>query len=98
MDRTSGGVPLLSLDAVVIDTETTGLDPRKARVIELAGVRLSGGKLAGDGRFANCCGRAVNRSRPRRRAFMASTMPWSRSRRRSRMSGRVSTRFSVRPW
>ena len=51
MDRTSGGVPLLSLDAVVIDTETTGLDPRKARVIELAGVRLSGGKLAGDGAF-----------------------------------------------
>ena len=41
--------PLLSLDAVVIDTETTGLDPRKARVIELAGVRLSAGKLiAGD--------------------------------------------------
>ena len=45
MDRTSGGAPLLSLDAVVIDTETTGLDPRKARVIELAGVRLSAGKL-----------------------------------------------------
>ena len=51
MDRTSGGTPLLSLDAVVIDTETTGLDPRKARVIELAGVRLSGGKLAGDNSF-----------------------------------------------
>jgi DNA polymerase-3 subunit epsilon/CBS domain-containing protein len=51
MDRTSGGVPLLSLDAVVIDTETTGLDPRKARVIELAGVRLSGGKLGSDGAF-----------------------------------------------
>ena len=49
MDRTNGGIPLLSLDAVVIDTETTGLDPRKARVIELAGVRLSVGKLvAGD--------------------------------------------------
>lgn len=45
MDRTSGGAPLLSLDAVVIDTETTGLDPRKARVIELAAVRLSAGKL-----------------------------------------------------
>ena len=44
MDRTSGGAPLLSLDAVVIDTETTGLDPRKARVIELAGVRLLGRK------------------------------------------------------
>ena len=51
MDRTSGGTPLLSLDAVVIDSETTGLDPRKARVIELAGVRLSGGKLAGDNSF-----------------------------------------------
>jgi DNA polymerase-3 subunit epsilon/CBS domain-containing protein len=45
MDRTGGGAPLLSLDAVVIDTETTGLDPRKARVIELAAVRLSAGKL-----------------------------------------------------
>jgi DNA polymerase-3 subunit epsilon/CBS domain-containing protein len=45
MDRMSGGAPLLSLDAVVIDTETTGLDPRKARAIELAGVRLSAGKL-----------------------------------------------------
>ncbi len=45
----SGGAPLLSLDAFVIDTETTGLDPRNARVIELAGVRLSAGKLvAGD--------------------------------------------------
>lgn len=45
MDRTNSGALLLSLDAVVIDTETTGLDPRKARVIELAGVRLLGGKL-----------------------------------------------------
>ena len=46
MDRTQGGAPLLGLDAVVIDSETTGLDPRKARVIELAAVRLSAGKLA----------------------------------------------------
>jgi len=51
MDRTSGVAPLLSLDAVVIDTETTGLDPRKARVIELAGVRLSAGKLVADDSF-----------------------------------------------
>lgn len=46
MDRTQGGAPLLGLDAVVIDSETTGLDPRKARVIELAAVRLSAGKFA----------------------------------------------------
>ena len=51
MDRISGAAPLLSLDAVVIDTETTGLDPRKARVIELAAVRLSAGKLLADERF-----------------------------------------------
>jgi CBS domain-containing protein len=51
MDRTNSGASLLSLDAVVIDTETTGLDPRKARMIELAGVRLSAGKLAADASF-----------------------------------------------
>ena len=41
MDRKQAGAPLLGLDAVVIDSETTGLDPRKARLIELAAVRLS---------------------------------------------------------
>jgi len=51
MKSTGGVAPLLSIDAVVIDTETTGLDPRKARVIELAGVRLQAGKLADDDRF-----------------------------------------------
>ncbi|KRR05330.1 hypothetical protein CQ12_19930 [Bradyrhizobium jicamae] len=51
MIRTNGGASLLSLDAVVIDTETTGLDPRKARMIELAGVRLSAGRLAADVSF-----------------------------------------------
>ena len=51
MERTGGVAPLLSLDAVVIDTETTGLDPRKARVIELAGVRLSAGKLVAGNSF-----------------------------------------------
>ena len=51
MEKTSGATPLLSIDAVVIDTETTGLDPRKARVIELAGVRLQAGKLTAGDRF-----------------------------------------------
>ncbi|MFA6264861.1 MAG: DUF294 nucleotidyltransferase-like domain-containing protein [Pseudolabrys sp.] len=37
--------PLISLDAVVIDTETTGLDPARARVIEIGAVPLKGGKL-----------------------------------------------------
>lgn len=38
-------IPLIALDAVVIDTETTGLDPRKAWIVELAAVRLVGGRL-----------------------------------------------------
>jgi CBS domain-containing protein len=41
----SGATPLLSIDAVVIDTETTGLDPAKARVLELAAARIVGGRL-----------------------------------------------------
>jgi DNA polymerase-3 subunit epsilon/CBS domain-containing protein len=46
MDRTASEAALLSLDAVVIDTETTGLDPRKARIVELAAIRLAGGRLS----------------------------------------------------
>jgi len=44
-----GATPLLSLDAVVIDTETTGLDPRKARVVEFAAVRIVAGRLDAGG-------------------------------------------------
>src|SRR5215211_2732442 len=41
----SSATPLLALDAVVIDTETTGLDPRKAWIVEVAAVRLADGRL-----------------------------------------------------
>ena len=40
MVEVRNSTPLIALDAVVIDTETTGLDPRKARVVEIAAVRL----------------------------------------------------------
>lgn len=40
--------PLFALDAVVMDTETTGLDPRKARIIEIGAVRLEGGRVHRD--------------------------------------------------
>jgi CBS domain-containing protein len=40
-----GTTPLIALDAVVIDIETTGLDARKARVVELAAVQLTDGRL-----------------------------------------------------
>ena len=45
MIGTSSGTPLIALDAVVIDTETTGLDPRKAWMVEIAGVKIVGGRL-----------------------------------------------------
>ena len=38
MAATSNATPLIALDAVVIDTETTGLDPAKARVVEIGAV------------------------------------------------------------
>src|SRR3712207_5550711 len=37
--------PLFALDAVAVDTETTGLDPRTARVIEIGAVAVAGGSL-----------------------------------------------------
>jgi CBS domain-containing protein len=43
-DRTSA-TPLLALDAVALDTETTSLDARVARVVEFGAVRLTSGRL-----------------------------------------------------
>ena len=37
--------PLLALDALVVDTETTGLDPAKAEIVEIAALALHGGRL-----------------------------------------------------
>jgi len=45
MARGINATPLIALDAVVIDTETTGLDPARARVVEIGGVRITSGKL-----------------------------------------------------
>ena len=45
MAAVTNATPLISLDAVVIDTETTGLDPRKARLIEIAAVRVASGRI-----------------------------------------------------
>lgn len=49
-DRTSA-TPLLSLDAVALDTETTSLDPRVARIVEVGAVRLTSGRLSEGGNF-----------------------------------------------
>lgn len=51
MAAVTNATPLISLDAVVIDTETTGLDPRKARVVEAAAVRIAAGQIETKGAF-----------------------------------------------
>jgi CBS domain-containing protein len=45
MAPATNALPLIALDAFVIDTETTGLDPAKARIVEIAAVPLRHGKL-----------------------------------------------------
>ncbi|MDI1343148.1 MAG: DUF294 nucleotidyltransferase-like domain-containing protein [Pseudolabrys sp.] len=45
MATVGNATPLISLDAFVIDTETTGLEPAKARIVEIGAVPLKGGKL-----------------------------------------------------
>src|SRR5688572_11868137 len=45
MALTSNATPLIALDAVVLDTETTGLDPERARVVEMAALAVSGGRI-----------------------------------------------------
>lgn len=49
----ASATPLIALDAFVIDTETTGLDAAKARVVQIAAVRLTVGQLEEQGSFAS---------------------------------------------
>lgn len=51
MAAVTNATPLISLDAVVIDTETTSLEPRKARILEVAAVRIESGRIEGSKRF-----------------------------------------------
>ncbi len=48
MSGVTNATPLMALDAVVIDTETTSLDPRKARILEAAGIRIVCGRIETD--------------------------------------------------
>ncbi len=44
-----GATPLVAVDAVVLDTETTGLDTAKSRLVQIGAVRIQAGHLvAGD--------------------------------------------------
>jgi CBS domain-containing protein len=43
--------PLFAIDAVTLDTETTGLDPRNARLVEVAALRIDHGAVQGGTTF-----------------------------------------------
>lgn len=51
MEPFSPSTPLVALEAAAIDTETTGLDERKARVVQLAAIKLRGGRILPGRRF-----------------------------------------------
>jgi CBS domain-containing protein len=52
LHQISGATPLSALDAVSFDSETTGLDPAKARIIELGAIAIRKGQPVQDETFA----------------------------------------------
>lgn len=46
-----GAIPLIALDAVAFDTETTGLDTRTARIVQVGGVAIARGAVWPDQSF-----------------------------------------------
>ena len=44
-EHNPASIPLLSLNAIAFDSETTGLDTRQARMIQLGAVRIVHGEV-----------------------------------------------------
>ena len=51
MKPIAGAMPLAAIEAVAVDSETTGLDVARARIVQLAGVGISLGAVREDDRF-----------------------------------------------
>ena len=45
MSPVHAAAPLVGLDAIVLDTETTGLDTRRARIVQIGAVRIATGRV-----------------------------------------------------
>lgn len=48
MRRATGVTALIALDAVAVDTETTGLDTARARIVQIGGIGIAAGRLVPD--------------------------------------------------
>lgn len=51
MAKAAPSTPLMALEGVVLDTETTGLDSTTARLVQIAGLRVTGEKIDFDDRY-----------------------------------------------
>ena len=51
MSSASHSTPLIAIDAVVLDTETTGLDSRTARIIQIGAKKIAGARIEGGAMF-----------------------------------------------
>ncbi|VVT29685.1 DUF294 nucleotidyltransferase-like domain-containing protein [Rhizobium sp. EC-SD404] len=51
MKAATGATPLKALDAIVFDSETTGLDTKVARIVQMAAIGVSGGAIIEDDRY-----------------------------------------------
>jgi DNA polymerase-3 subunit epsilon/CBS domain-containing protein len=49
--ETSHSTPLIALDAIALDTETTSLDARAARLVQIAALPVVAGRMRPDDRF-----------------------------------------------
>lgn len=51
MKHVNGATPLIAISAVAVDTETTGLDASKARIIQIGAVSIGEGRVQPERRF-----------------------------------------------
>jgi DNA polymerase III epsilon subunit-like protein len=87
----ANATPLIALDAVVLDTETTGLDPAKSNLIEIGAIRLRAGRIDETGSYR----RLIRPPQPVPAQFTALTTRRSRMRPPFRICGRKSRHISA---
>lgn len=51
MKPATGATPLIAIAAVAVDTETTGLDAARARILQIGAIGISGGRIEQERRF-----------------------------------------------